>query len=102
MADEVRSPMPWLARILFALAAGALPAAAAAQDPGEPTLDLFAPGMVAPKLDLQPGPPDPTLAAPVPYAPSLDGTLAVPLPQEEHELVLEARLVADGPPIAGG
>jgi hypothetical protein len=38
----------------------------------------------------------------VPYAPTLEGTLAVPLPLQQHDLVLEARLITDGPPLTEG
>lgn len=94
--------MSAFARQLLAFALIAFCAPALAQSESDPTLDLFAPGMVAPKLDFQSEPADRPLAAPVPYAPSLDGTLAVPEPEQQHELVLEARLLADGPPVSDG
>lgn len=94
--------MPWLSRSLLALGFLALSVSAQAQQAGDPTLDLFAPGMVAPKLNFENAPPSGSLAAPVPYAPSLDGTPAVPPPEQRRDLVLEARLVANGPPLADG
>lgn len=94
--------MPWLSRSLLALGLLALSGPAPAQEAGDPTLDLFAPGRVAPKLDFEDAPSSGSLAAPVPYAPSLEGTPAVPAPERQRDLVLEARLVADGPPLANG
>src|SRR5688500_12521138 len=95
-------PMLPIVRGLLALVLLALSSPATAQDGGEATLDLFAPGMIAPRLDFGPATGADSLAAPVPYAPSLEGTLAVPLPVQQHDLVLEARLITDGPPVSEG
>jgi hypothetical protein len=82
-----------------ACALAALASSAAAQE-GATDPDIFTPGFVAPTEDfgLDPVPDD---FAPVPYAPNFDA-LPAPLAGGEHELMLEARLVEGGEPLADG
>jgi hypothetical protein len=99
--DEVRLPMSIVSRLLALVLAAAFAVPASAQENGS-TLDMFAPEMIAPKLDFENGGAGEALAAPVPNAPGLDGTLAIPPPEQLHNLVLEARLVADAQPLSEG
>ncbi len=94
--------MSWMLRTLVCLALTMWTAAALAQSADNPGADIFTQGLVAPNLDAEMGAPARTLAAPETYTPSLDST---PLPLaagQHHSLMLEARLVAGGPPLTEG
>ena len=81
--------------LCFAIGAGT----AAAQEAVDPTGDSFAPGLVAPTLDLQP----PALDAPLPPIEIPTSSETAPLPSgPRHDLVLQASLVAGGDPLADG
>jgi hypothetical protein len=87
------------ARILAALLLTT--GAALAQEPTDPAGDIFAPGLVAPSMDFtMDGAID--ALAPIPYAPGPDGSTAAPLPIRQYNLVLEARLIAEGEPLSDG
>jgi hypothetical protein len=77
-------------------AAGAL-----AQEAADPAQDLFEQGLVAPTLDFTMQPPTESFAVPAPYAPSLTSPGGAP-GARRFDLVLEARLVAEGEPIPSG
>lgn len=94
-------PMIAIVCRMIALGMFALGSPALAQG-DHPTMDLFAPEMIAPKLDFGNGSAGEALSAPVPYAPGLEGTLGVPAPEQLHDLSLEARLIADAPPLTEG
>jgi hypothetical protein len=77
-----------------------LTGAALAQQTDAPGQDLFGPGLVAPSADFEV--PAESFAAPVPYSPGLIAPTS-PLPRgPRHNLILEARLVAEGDPIMAG
>ena len=82
-------------RMIFALALFATPALA--QEGGAGGADPFAPGFAAPKRDF--GMPEGIAAPPLPYMP---GGTEITLPLSDRELVLEARLVDDAPPLKSG
>lgn len=104
MRHRIDGGMIGIARsLVVAFACALLPALAApamAQNALDGTaLDLFAPSAPAPKQDFGLPPAPDTFALPVPYAPE---TNAAPLVPRGEELVLEGRLVADGPEIQDG
>jgi hypothetical protein len=79
--------------------------AAFAQSADNPAADIFTQGLVAPNLDAEMDAPAETLAAPQAYIPTpgLDSVPGPPSPPGvQHDLVLEARLVADGPALTEG
>lgn len=82
-----------LLRILFVCWIFVTPAFA--QNGGAP--DLYAPGFAAPKQDF--GRPADAGEAPIPYLP---GGAEITLPTRDRQLVLEARLVDDAPPLRSG
>ena len=92
--------MSWIVRtsICLALIAGA--GNAFAQSPENPGVDIFTEGLVAPDLESTLDPPVDTLVAPDSYAPPVAASPAAS--GEKHDLVLEARLVANGPPLTEG
>ncbi len=106
--------MVLIARIVATLFFFAAGSAGFAQDTTSPGADIFSQGLVAPDLDTVLMPPAiDTLAAP--EAPPAASTLTVPpqptarkttpaplLPGRRHNLVLEARLVPDGPLLTNG
>ena len=95
--------MSWVARIVLACCLTVFTGSVLAQGSGDAAIDLFAPGMVAPKLDLGAGLGAESLGEPVPYAPGPEGGLPPVNPQQpQHDLMLEARLAAEGPPVAEG
>jgi hypothetical protein len=91
--------MSWATRIVIAAASLGC-ATAWAQDAPAPGTDLFDPGFVAPREDF--GVQAPEDLAPVPYAPGIGVAPAVGVLGEQHDLVLEARLVDQGPPLSDG
>lgn len=94
-------PMSLIARIFLAI--GLLAAAPAlAQDAAAPGADIFSQGFVAPDVNTLLPPATDTLATPdTPPPSSRSATLPIS-PGLNHSLVLEARLVADGPPLTNG
>jgi hypothetical protein len=89
--------MSWIPSVVLACAVLAgLPAFA---QESSPTADIFAPALVAPQFSLEP---TTDAFAPVPYAPSDTGTPSAPASAEQHDLVLEARLVEGGAPLGDG
>ncbi len=94
--------MLWTARTLVFLALTGWTAVALAQSAEDPGADIFAQGLTGPNLEAEMDAPAETLAAPESYAPNLEAAPLPLIPGQEHDLVLEARLVADGPPLTGG
>lgn len=94
--------MNWVARIVLALAVLGRPMAAIAQETDEPGLDLFAPGLVAPKENFGNEPGIDDSAEPVPYAPEVEAPPLALLPGGAHRLMLEARLAEAGAPLGDG
>lgn len=101
--------MPWIVRTLVALALSLSTATALAQGPDDPTADIFTQGLVGPNLEAEMAAPTKTLATPQAYtpAPGLQSLPASPpAPSQSggahHNLVLEAHLVAGGPPLTEG
>jgi hypothetical protein len=95
-------PMSWIVRTFVSLALMAGAGGAFAQSPENPGVDIFTEGLVAPNLESTLDPPADTLVAPESYAPPLAATPAPAAPGESHDLVLEARLVAEGPVLTEG
>jgi hypothetical protein len=92
--------MSWFVRILVLVALIVGASGAQAQSNDNPGVDIFTEGLVAPDLESTLDPPADTLVAPDSYAPPV---AAAPTPPgESHDLVLEARLVADGPALTEG
>ena len=87
-------------RILALLLGLATAGLAAAQENGL-TGDLFSPGLIAPTPDAQLQPPANMLTAPTLNLPSAPPR-AVLAPGRRYNLVLEARLVEEGEPLAAG
>jgi len=94
--------MFFIARTLLSVALIAWTTAALAQSADNPAADIFTQGLVAPNLDAELGKPAETLAPPQGYTPSLDSTPTAPTLAQRHHLVLEAKLVATGQPLAEG
>ena len=94
-------PMSQTLRALLFLALTVLANGAAAQSAEELGADIFTQGLVAPNLDAEMGTPAETLAPPPTYTPPLEAPAGAALGQN-HRLVLEARLVADGHPLTDG
>jgi hypothetical protein len=94
--------MSWMVRISIALAlmAGASPTLA--QSNANPGVDIFTEGLVAPDLESTLDAPADTLVAPESYVPPVSAAPALATSGESHDLVLEARLVADGPVLTEG
>jgi hypothetical protein len=91
-----------MVRILFALVIFAGAAPVSAQQDAGPSGDIFAPGLVAPNLDFRLNTPDGSLTAPVPYGPGAENPTLVQAPGRRYDLVLQARLVADGELLSEG
>lgn len=87
--------LPMRSMLLVALLAGP----AAAQQTNSPSEDLFGPGLVAPSADFEV--PAESFAAPVPYTQGAVSPSELPA-GPRHDLVLEARLVEEGDPLAEG
>lgn len=94
--------MPWIARTLMSLALMAWTAAAPAQELENPGVDIFSQGFVAPDLDATMEAPAETLAAPDAFAPIVESPTSPAQSGVQHSLVLEAKLVADGPALSEG
>ena len=94
--------MSWVARTIFVLTLGLLPAVAAAQQDDNPALDIFAPGLVAPVEDFGKSPPQDEIGAPIPYMPTESPKPQAPMPGGEHRVTLEARLVDGAAPLGDG
>jgi hypothetical protein len=92
--------MSWFVRILVLLALMVGASGAQAQSNDNPGVDIFTEGLVAPDLESTLDPPADTLVAPDSYAPPVAAAPAAP--GESHDLILEARLVADGPALTEG
>ncbi len=93
--------MSLIARMLLAL--GLLAAGPAlAQDVTSPGVDIFSQGFVAPNLNSMLPPPANTLATPQAPRPPSSGAPLPMMTGQSHRLVLEARLVADGPALSDG
>ncbi len=94
-----------VARVFMALAFALAAAGAGAQTADDPAADIYSQGLVAPSLDAGMGAPANTLAAPqvtpapAPAQPALNAAAAT---GRHHQLILEARLVADGAPLTEG
>lgn len=84
------------AAAIFAAAVGP----SLAQDAGSPGADIFSQGLVAPDLGAEMQAPAETLAAPQGYTPP--SPFAPITTGRKHDLVLEARLVEDGPALTDG
>ena len=94
--------MSWIVRTFVSLALMAGAGTAFAQSPENPGVDIFTEGLVAPNLESTLEPPADTLVAPESYAPPVAATPAPAGSGESHDLVLEARLVAEGPVLTEG
>jgi hypothetical protein len=93
--------MSWIARTFASLALIASAGAVFAQSPENPGVDIFTEGLVAPDLESTLDPPANTLTAPESYAPPVAAAPGA-ASGEKHDLVLEARLVANGPALTEG
>jgi hypothetical protein len=101
--------MPWIVRTLALLALTLWTTASVAQGPDDPSADIFTQGLVGPNLDAEMAAPAKTLATPQAYTPA-PGLQSVPSGPDtsqsggdpHHNLLLEARLVAGGPPLTEG
>ncbi len=94
--------MLYTARMIVALGFLAAASVAGAQDAISPGADIFTQGLVAPDLGADLAPPANILETPEPPQPEARTAPLPLLPGKSHNLILEARLVNDGPPLREG
>ena len=96
--------MWWFLRTLAYLALTVWSAAVLAQSTENPGADIFTQGLVGPNLEAEMDTPAETLATPQAYIPTpgLESIPSTATPGQHHNLVLEARLAADGHALTEG